>query len=283
MKSRSYYSFDDKSGAGINMCSRKTDELPIVVNCAGTVSIDECFTTYNSEGREDYYLMYIEEGRLRVEVDGEVKTVGAGDVVIFPPKYKYRYSLTRGNVGYYFIHFSGSYAEDFLAKLGMEDLPCTFSAGHSSTVADGFSALFDAYSCEGGLFEHLLGIATAQIIVSLVRSGAQKDSKTPLVRSISYIKAFYTDSIKIPDLAAMEGLSVSRYNTVFREVTGTSPVKYITGLRMKHAASLLLSTNISAARIGEMVGYEDNHFFSKAFKKYAGISPRAYREGAVKS
>ncbi|MBQ8689774.1 MAG: helix-turn-helix transcriptional regulator [Clostridia bacterium] len=278
MKSRSYYSFEDRANGGLNMCSRASSELPIVVNCAGAVSIDERFTTYNSRGRDDYYLMYIEEGRLQVELDGEVKTVTSGDVIIFPPKYKYRYTLTRGHIGYYFIHFSGSYAEKLIKSLGINALPCAFSAGHSSAVADGFSALFDAYSREDDFFEHLLGIFAAQIIVNLVRLDTQKENKAPLVRSISHIKTFYTEPIKIPDLAAMEGLSVSRYNTVFRETTGTSPVKYITDLRMKHAASLLLSTNISAARIGAMVGYEDNHFFSKAFKKYCGLSPKAYRE-----
>ena len=103
-------------------------------------------------------------------------------------------------------------------------------------------------------------------------------SHTPLERSIAHIKTSYTEEISIPELAAMEGLSVSRYNAVFKESTGVSPVKYITDLRITHACSLLQSTNLHVKEIGVMVGYKDNHFFSKAFKAKIGMSPREYRE-----
>ena len=99
-----------------------------------------------------------------------------------------------------------------------------------------------------------------------------------LSSSISYINANYTSEIFVPDLAAMEGLSVSRYNVRFKSITGVSPVKYIIGLRMSHASSLLSDTNLSVSEIGEIVGYSDNHFFSKSFKEHFGLSPVAYRQ-----
>jgi len=112
--------------------------------------------------------------------------------------------------------------------------------------------------------------------LSLFLANMREESE-PLARSLSYIKSLYTEPIKIPELARMEGLSVSRYNTVFREVTGTSPTRYIIDLRLKQAATLLLSTDLPIGRIGSTVGYEDNHFFSKIFKCYMGVSPQAYR------
>ena len=97
---------------------------------------------------------------------------------------------------------------------------------------------------------------------------------------MTYIISKYTEDISVPYLAEMEGLSVSRYNTLFREINGTSPIKYIISLRMNHACTLLATTNLAINEIGSAVGYQDNHFFSKLFKKYVGIAPQTYRSSS---
>jgi len=268
MKSVSYYAYNDEANNSFNYNSRKSEELPILVNCTGTISLDHPFTTYNREGRLDYYLIYMSEGRLRVWLDGEVRTVKAGDFVIFPPEYKYRYSFSGGGtLSYYFIHFTGSFAGELLSGLGAGKLPFSSHAGYSDGIAGGFSELFRAYLREGRLRDLSAGTAAQSILLSLFLANMREESE-PLARSLSYIKSLYTEPIKIPELARMEGLSVSRYNTVFREVTGTSPTRYIIDLRLKQAATLLLSTDLPIGRIGSTVGYEDNHFFSKIFKCY---------------
>lgn len=281
MRCLSYYSYDDNSQKGLNMCNRASDEVPLLVNCAGTISIAESFTTYNAEGRLDYYIMYIVDGRLRARLGEQTAKLGAGDFIIFPPRNKYWYNFSgNGEINYYFVHFTGSAAESLLATLGLSELPCARHAGYSEAVAQAFSELFEAYAQDDGLRDVSLASALMRVLVALRRAETIKEGGALLSRSLSYIKGQYVEKIRIPELAAMEGLSVSRFNSLFREVTGTSPVKYITELRMIHAASLLRSTDLPVARIGAMVGYEDNHFFSKTFKGYSGTSPQNYRSGA---
>ena len=48
-------------------------------------------------------------------------------------------------------------------------------------------------------------------------------------------------------------------------------------MRMKAAKGLLADTDLSAAEIGEMVGYGDASSFAKAFKRHVGMTPGAYR------
>ena len=122
------------------------------------------------------------------------------------------------------------------------------------------------------------GVAIKSALIALARAMAGGKRPSPIERSLAYIKASYTDDIRIPHLAAMDGLSVSRYNAVFREQTGTSPTGLITDLRLKHACTLLSSTDLSIGNIGAMVGYADNHFFSKIFKSHIGLSPKEYRQ-----
>jgi AraC family transcriptional regulator of arabinose operon len=279
MKTFGYYAFDDSPGDSLNLCSRESFDAPITVNCAGVISLNKPFTTHNKKARLDYYIMYISVGELEFEIGGEKKTARPGDFVIFPPKYRYKYSNLTGNeISYYYVHFTGSYAEALLSVLSFSTLPGMYSAGYSEPAAQGFSRLFSAFSEESELTDVKAAAALQDILISLSDSYKSKDKTAALSRSVSHIKAFYTTQISVGELAALEGLSVSRYNTLFKKYTGTSPIKYITSLRIKHAATLLSSTNLDVKTVGELVGYEDNHFFSKTFKSNTGISPLEYRK-----
>ena len=104
MKNLSYYSFKDTGSDGLNLNSRASYEMPLMINCAGTISLSAPFTTYNPLGRQDYYLMYIVEGKLKLGEGISARTVGAAQAVIFPPEYKYIYSFSvDGTVSYYFV------------------------------------------------------------------------------------------------------------------------------------------------------------------------------------
>ncbi len=279
MKSVVYYSFEDKNAVALNAGNRVSDAYPYMVNCAGFISIATPFTSFNTNGRADYYLMYINEGHLRMDISGEMIRVGAGDAVIFPPKYKYHYTLSgNGSISYYFTHFTGSHAAALLDQLGFTSLPTVFHAGHSDEAMRGFSDMFEAYTQGGALRDPSVSSALVQVLVALARACRASKSPIPPERSLGYIHSFYAEDISIPELAAMEGLSASRYNAVFKAAVGVSPIQYITDLRIRHACSLLKATNLQIKEIGAAVGYRDNHFFSKVFKAKMGVSAQKYRD-----
>lgn len=67
-----------------------------------------------------------------------------------------------------------------------------------------------------------------------------------------------------------------------KQLTGMTPNEYIKKMRMEKAAELLLTTNMTAAEIAYKVGFEDQYYFSKSFKKYYGVPPTQYRQGDSK-
>ena len=64
----------------------------------------------------------------------------------------------------------------------------------------------------------------------------------------------------------------------FKKVTGHTPAKYITLLRMSKAQSLLTETDTRISDIMYQVGIDDLPLFSKMFKRIYSLSPKAYRE-----
>jgi YesN/AraC family two-component response regulator len=65
----------------------------------------------------------------------------------------------------------------------------------------------------------------------------------------------------------------------FKEELGTSFVHVLSEIRMAKAIQLLDSTDITISKIAELVGFENQHYFSTSFKKIVGVSPIQYRQG----
>ena len=281
MNSISYYSFKDTESGGLNLCSQESSSAPLIVNCTGFFNSEYPFTTDNREGRLDWYLMHVTSGELEVRLPEGIRTVKAGETVIFPPKYKYYYCYRAKGapLNYLWAHFTGSAARLYLDELGFSESPAVFPSSPDTHANMNFRTLFDIFAKEDELRVHSLAATFLQILVSLSPHHTKEKERRAITRSLRYINDFYTENIRIPDLAAMENISNSRYHAVFKAAMGMSPSAYIIGLRMRHARELLRTTDMSIKQIGSLVGYDDPHFFSKAFKLSVGVSPAEYRKG----
>ena len=102
----------------------------------------------------------------------------------------------------------------------------------------------------------------------------------PRIRKIiQEIDQNYTGKLSLGELADSMNLSIGHLSTLIRRETGLSFSEYVTAKRMEDAKKLLCQENLSVEEVAEQVGYHDYFYFTKAFKKYAGVSPSVYRKG----
>jgi AraC family transcriptional regulator, alkane utilization regulator len=78
-------------------------------------------------------------------------------------------------------------------------------------------------------------------------------------------------------LARQAGLSRSALDERFRKLLATSPGRYLTKWRLQRAAQALRHTKAGVAQIAADVGYGSEEAFSRAFKRFTGSSPAAWR------
>ncbi|MEX1029724.1 MAG: response regulator [Paenibacillaceae bacterium] len=64
-----------------------------------------------------------------------------------------------------------------------------------------------------------------------------------------------------------------------KEELGTSFIHLLTQTRMNKAIYYLDSSQLSINEISELVGFDNQHYFSTSFKKNVGMSPNQYRRG----
>ncbi|AHI11233.1 AraC family transcriptional regulator [Lactobacillus helveticus] len=96
--------------------------------------------------------------------------------------------------------------------------------------------------------------------------------------AINYLQKNYTDpNCNIVELCNRLGVSRSFLYSLFRENTNISPQKYLMQLRMEAAKKELQNTTSNLKEIAHKVGYGDEFTFSKAFKRYSGVSPNVFR------
>jgi len=80
----------------------------------------------------------------------------------------------------------------------------------------------------------------------------------------------------IADLATQAAMSPSKLKRLFRQVFGNSIFNYYQQFRMKEAARLLKSENLSVAAVGYQLGFSNLSHFSKLFESHIGMKPKQY-------
>ena len=115
-------------------------------------------------------------------------------------------------------------------------------------------------------------------IIHLVE--VNKNNQNKMVAA--YIKDFIDDNYMKQDtnagnIADKFGISGSYIGMLFKEQHKTTITKYITQLRIKKAAELLSETKLQIQVITKKVGYSDQNYFARIFKKQTGLSPGEYR------
>ncbi|MFB9275009.1 helix-turn-helix domain-containing protein [Cohnella cellulosilytica] len=97
------------------------------------------------------------------------------------------------------------------------------------------------------------------------------------------IRDNYDAALDMEELARNSGVSASRFYKAFRQMTGLSPLKYLITRRLAASLRLLADPGVSVTEAAHSVGYTDEYYFSRLFKKQMGIAPTDYAARAQAS
>jgi len=113
----------------------------------------------------------------------------------------------------------------------------------------------------------------------LITADNSKDESEELIESIvDYIKDNYLSDITLDDISHKFNFSPTYLIKIFKKHSGETPVKFIIKLKISEAQRLMCNNpELDIRHIGEMVGYSDQHYFSRTFKNITGKSPSEYR------
>lgn len=90
-----------------------------------------------------------------------------------------------------------------------------------------------------------------------------------------YILDHYTKSIRIETLAALVDRTPNYVTSIFREITGQTPIEYLHQIRISAARDMLLNSRMTIGEIAEKLGFCDQSYFNRVYKKQVGYPPSA--------
>jgi two-component system response regulator YesN len=131
------------------------------------------------------------------------------------------------------------------------------------------------------LFRNLQDTLNAIFQPESVPVGDNDQYSTEVQQAIHYMKENYNKKISLTAVAEHVGLSSGYLCRIFKEETGASINAYINHLRMTRAGELLKGKNSYIKEVAVSVGFEDQLYFSRQFKRYYGVTPSEYRTNVL--
>jgi AraC-like DNA-binding protein len=121
--------------------------------------------------------------------------------------------------------------------------------------------------------EILIRLLRSPIGVRVAQMGFRESSVYRLAKAISWLRANFSQPMKVEDLAGLVHMSVSSFHEHFKSVTSMSPLQYQKALRLQEARRLMLSTMMDAGIASQRVGYLSASQFSREYSRFFGSAP----------
>ena len=106
--------------------------------------------------------------------------------------------------------------------------------------------------------------------------------KDVIYKSLEYIRRNYMTKITLDEVSSYVYLSPTYFSKIFKEEMDMNFNTYLNNIRIEMSKKLLADPSIPMVDVSNIVGFEDQSYFSKVFKKVTGQSPKKYRDNRGK-
>jgi AraC-like DNA-binding protein len=144
-----------------------------------------------------------------------------------------------------------------------------------------FQSLLSAYHDQGIGYmlrcRELLYRVFKTVVQNLIHDKPLSRHYDRIKPAVLHIQNHYMRELSLETLASLCNLCVRQVTRYFQEVYHKSPHEFLIETRLRIAQNLLLNSNNTIGEIAEVVGYDSIYSFSRAFKKFHGLSPRDWQ------
>lgn len=229
--------------------------------------------------RDLYSLHYVIAGKGYFVTNNEIHTLQAGEsFLIYPHTEVYYYPHYQEPWEYIWIDFRG---EEVLRLLSMTNF--SKQTPVSPFISYNLEPLFHIVEDSGKkIFETERYNAKLRLLLSYYMEYYPKPNVITKIDHVlltkNYIEHNYWKStLTVMDIVDYSNIERTYLFRLFKEATGKSVLKYLTLYRIQRGCELLKSTKLSVKSIAYSVGYQDQLYFTKVFKKITSYSPTEYR------
>lgn len=110
----------------------------------------------------------------------------------------------------------------------------------------------------------------------------RRNSNNEVMRMlVRHVEEHYREPVSLQTLSDLAHMNQQYISRLFKEMTGTAFIDYLTGIRFREACRLLVETDRPVVEIAESTGFGQKQNLFRIFRKYTGLTPGEYRKQAV--
>ncbi len=230
------------------------------------------------KGREDWLLFYIVSESETFYFEN-VEIGREGSFVIFAPEEK-QHHIYQGNktAEFYYIHFQ---CKQLPSDISL-DTSVIYNTRLNRSVCDTFEEIIEETLNKQPCYQSVCSYKLLSLLALLKRevlhtNNPHQESSEQISRAVGHMNKSYNSNLKLEDYAQMCLMSKFHFVRTFEKIVGCTPIEYRNNIRLQHAVDLLLEEKLTVEEISSMVGYSSASYFSSAFKKKYGCSPKHYK------
>lgn len=235
------------------------------------------------KGANEFIFIYCTEGGGKLNIAGEEIEVSPNHFYIIPKNTPHEYRADEHNPwSIYWLHFGGDMAQSLFERYYSD--PEKFEiVPYENYRIDQFDQIFQILKSDYVMhrleYANILGLnfISSFIFLEIDRS-IDKQGNDNLVGTITDFLINNLDkTLQAQDIAKEFNYSSSYIFNLFKKRTGYSLIHFFNLKKTQKACEYLNYTDLSIKEISYRLGFEDPLYFSRLFKRYMGVSPRAYK------
>jgi AraC-like DNA-binding protein len=230
----------------------------------------------------EFQIIYIIEGEGAFETENAVYPITPGSVILGLPGVK-RFYKPQFDSGWneYWVGFRGCFFDNMLKNNLLNREKVFFTLGDNSIFVASFQSLFRELSAQEPLYQLKAGATIISLISELLVHDRRRKQPDYSQKIIEKAKCFmeqhlYSD-ISIPQIAQKIGISASKLNEIFKQYNSMPPYQYFLSMKIQEAKNILSEKDISIKALASSLGFQDEYYFSRLFRKKAGLPTRKWK------
>lgn len=230
---------------------------------------------------EIYYLI---KGRTTYFIDNKAYNLLPGDLVLIPSGVIHNSRYKDDLHSRILINCSQKYIPASVRTIFPSIIYLYRNADINEEIVKILKIIENEYNNPDKMTDEILTCYSHALFFLLARNkNSCKEIKSTIAfiqRAIEYLQENFRNEISLNEVAKNLNVSVEHLSRTFKKETGCGFNNYLALLRLKESVKLLKQGEYSISEIATMCGFSDGNYFSSLFKKYHGISPKAYSKTA---
>lgn len=227
-------------------------------------------THFRILNKKSYRLVYILSGNAVYRYKDFEKKISSNTLLFLAPDDDHEVEVI-GKQNYSFITIAFSITRALPANTGLIQI---FQLPQARLL---FEQIHSIYELRAKGWYPLLMSKTYSILYHMSIAQAKQEKNEYIEDILNYLKANYQRTLTLEELAEHSGFSLTHFKRMFKAATGTTPIAYLNNFRIERAKDFLRSEMFSIREVATLCGFQNEYYFSTAFKKAVGIPPKQYQ------